>query len=89
MGNCKRYIAFLKVQPACRRKSSFEFGAYASINYSANLGKIVTYKGKLDLFSNYRNNPQNVDLYLTNLFAAKFQKCFQQPIVSPLFMMTM
>lgn len=54
--------------------SSFEFGAYASINYSANLGKIVSYKGKLDLFSNYKHNPQNVDLYLTNVFAAKISK---------------
>jgi hypothetical protein len=55
-------------------KSKFEFGAYASINYLANLGKVVTYTGKLDLFSNYRHNPQNVDLYFTNLFAAKLSK---------------
>jgi hypothetical protein len=55
-------------------KSRFEFGAYASINYSANLGKVVTYKGKLDLFSNYGHKPENVDLYFTNLFAAKLSK---------------
>ncbi len=53
------------------KKSDFQFGAYASITYMANLGKIVTYTGKLDLFSNYKHNPQNVDLYMTNLFAAK------------------
>lgn len=52
-------------------KTDFQFGAYASINYLANLGKVVTYTGKLDLFSNYRHHPQNVDLYMTNLFAAK------------------
>ena len=56
------------------KKSSFEFGAYASINYAANLGKVVTYKGKLDLFSNYRHNPGNIDLYMTNIFAAKLSK---------------
>lgn len=56
------------------KKSKFEFGAYASINYTANLGKVVTYKGKLDLFSNYRHNPGNIDLYMTNLFAAKLSK---------------
>jgi len=56
------------------KKSKFEFGAYASINYTANLGKVVTYKGKLDLFSNYKHQPENVDLYFTNLFAAKLSK---------------
>ena len=56
------------------KKSDFQFGAYASINYTANLGKVVTYTGKLDLFSNYRHNPQDVDLYMTNLFAAKLSK---------------
>ncbi len=52
-------------------KSDFQFGAYASINYTANLGKIVTYTGKLDLFSNYKHNPANIDIYMTNLLAAK------------------
>ena len=56
------------------KKTEFQFGAYASINYMANLGKIVTYTGKLDLFSNYKHNPQNIDLYMTNLFAAKLSK---------------
>lgn len=55
-------------------KDRFEFGAFASISYNANLGKVVTYKGKLDLFSNYKHKPQNIDLYFTNLFAAKLSK---------------
>src|SRR4051794_5413669 len=50
-------------------KTDFQFGAYISINYMANLGKVVTYTGKLDLFSNYKHKPQNIDLYMTNLFA--------------------
>jgi hypothetical protein len=56
------------------KKVDFQFGAYASINYTANLGKMVTYTGKLDLFSNYKHNPQNVDLYMTNLFVVKVSK---------------
>jgi hypothetical protein len=28
----------------------------------------------MDLFSNYEHNPQDVDLYMTNLFTAKFNK---------------
>ncbi len=55
-------------------KTKFEFGAYASLTYIANLGKVVTYNGKLDLFSNYRHKPQNVDLYMTNVFTAKLSK---------------
>lgn len=55
-------------------KSKFEFGAYVSINYAANLGKAVTYKGKLDLFSNYLHKPGNIDIYMTNLFTAKLSK---------------
>ena len=47
---------------------------YVTINYSANLGKVATYKGRLDLFSNYRHNPGNIDLYMTNQFAAKLSK---------------
>ncbi len=64
----------IKYGVAQGEKSDFQFGAYASISYLANLGKTVTYTGKLDLFSNYKHNPQNVDLYFTNLFAAKISK---------------
>ncbi|WP_153798280.1 DUF3078 domain-containing protein [Foetidibacter luteolus] len=56
------------------KTSKMEYGAFASINYTANLNKTVTYKGRMDLFSNYRKNPQNVDLFMTNLFAAKLSR---------------
>jgi len=56
------------------KTADFQFGAYASITYMTNLGKVLTYTGKLDLFSNYKHNPQNVDLYMTNLFAVKVTK---------------
>lgn len=56
------------------KKSRSEFGAFATINYLKNLNKTVSYKGRLDLFSNYKHNPQNVDLYMTNLFAARIAK---------------
>ncbi len=52
-------------------KHDFQFGAYASFNYTANFTKTVSYKGRIDLFSNYKHNPQNVDFYMTNLFAVK------------------
>ena len=56
------------------KKSNFEFGAFASINYLKEFNKNLTYKGRLDLFSNYRHNPQNVDLYMTNALNIKFSK---------------
>lgn len=56
------------------KAADFQFGAYATISYLANITKTVTYAGKLDLFSNYKHNPQNVDLYMTNLLAAKISK---------------
>ena len=53
------------------KKSDFQFGAYVSLNYTANFTKTVSYNGRIDLFSNYKHNPQNIDFYMTNLFAVK------------------
>jgi len=44
-----------------------ELGAFASINYLKEINKNITYKGRLDLFSNYRQNPQNIDLFMSNV----------------------
>lgn len=49
----------------------FELGAFASVNYTANLSKTTLYKTKLDLFSNYLHNPQNISFYWTNILAVK------------------
>lgn len=54
--------------------SRTEIGAFLTANYIANLGKAVSYKGRMDLFSNYREEPKNVDLFMTNLFAVKLSK---------------
>lgn len=56
------------------RHSNNELGAYATINYVADINKTVSYKGRLDLFSNYKHNPQNVDLYMTNMFTVKLSR---------------
>ena len=48
-----------------------ELGAFASVNYTQPIGKNITYTGRLDLFSNYRRNPQNVDIFMVNLLAVK------------------
>jgi hypothetical protein len=56
------------------KKSAFEYGAFASINFFKDISKSLTYKGRLDLFSNYRRNPQNIDLYMSNTLNAKISK---------------
>jgi len=52
----------------------FEFGAFLSAIYIKDLNKIVSYNGRLDLFSNYQHNPQNVGVMMSNVFAAKPSK---------------
>lgn len=56
------------------KKSILEFGAFASVNYLKAISKNISYKGRLDLFSNYKKKPQNVDVYMSNLFTAKIIK---------------
>jgi hypothetical protein len=56
------------------RHSETEFGAFASINYFKEFNKVVSYKGRLDLFSNYKDNPQNIDVYFTNVLNVKLAK---------------
>ena len=53
---------------------SEEVGAFGTISYHTNLSKIVAYNGRMDLFSNYEHNAQDVDVYITNFFAAKLGK---------------
>lgn len=53
-----------------------EIGAFATVNYNNTIAKNVTYKGRLDLFSNYQTQAQNVNLYMTNLFSFKINRYF-------------
>ncbi|RYY59928.1 MAG: DUF3078 domain-containing protein [Chitinophagaceae bacterium] len=56
------------------KHSQTEFGAFATINYFKEFNSILSYKGRLDLFSNYKRNPQNVDLNFTNILNVKLSK---------------
>jgi hypothetical protein len=51
--------------------SLFQLGAFSSISYKAAVNKNVGYAGRLDLYSDYLNNPQNIAINMTNLFAVK------------------
>jgi len=56
------------------QKTYNEIGAYLTAKYNKPLSKWATYTTRLDLFSNYKRKPQNVDVYFTNLLAMKFNK---------------
>lgn len=53
-----------------------EMGAYITINYNNDIAKNINYKSRLDLFSNYKNQPQNINFYMTNQFSCKINKYF-------------
>jgi Protein of unknown function (DUF3078) len=53
------------------KTSRFELGAYVSVNYTTNLSKTASYTGRLDLFSNYLHNPQDIAMYMTNIVNVK------------------
>ena len=48
-----------------------EFGAFSTITYTHKISSTTVYTGRLDLFSNYENKPQDVDVNWTNLLAVK------------------
>jgi len=48
-----------------------EFGAYSTIMFTQKLSTTAVYTGRLDLFSNYEHDPQDVDVNWTNVLAVK------------------
>lgn len=56
------------------KNSKFQLGAFANIGYTTNITKTLTYAGRLDLFSDYLNKPQNIAMNMNNLFAVKISK---------------
>lgn len=59
---------------AAGKKILSEFGAFLSAQFLKDLNKTVNYKGRLDLFSNYKRNPEKVDVFMSNLFSVKLSK---------------
>ncbi len=53
-----------------------QFGAFVTVNYNTIIAKNINYKGRMDLFSNYKSNPQNINFFMTNLFTFKINKYF-------------
>lgn len=56
------------------KKSKNELGAFLSAAFNKNVMANVTFKSRFDAFSNYKNNPGNVDIFWTNILAMKVNK---------------
>lgn len=51
-----------------------EVGAYLTVNWTKTLAKNIVYKTRMDLFSDYKHNPQNIDLFWTNTLNLQVNK---------------
>ena len=51
-----------------------EFGAFLSTEFNKDIMTNVSLKSRLDLFSNYKNRPGNMDIFWTNVLAMKINK---------------
>ena len=58
------------------RKVNTEFGAFVTAKFNASFTKWAAYSSRIDLFSNYKRRPQNVDVLMNNLLTMKFTKIF-------------
>ena len=56
------------------KKVNTEFGAFLTAKYIVAITTWANYTGRLDLFSNYLRNPQNIDVLMNNLLTMKFTK---------------
>ena len=56
------------------KKSKNELGAFLSAELNKNVMTNVSFKSRFDAFSNYKNNPGNIDIFWTNILAMKVNK---------------
>jgi Protein of unknown function (DUF3078) len=54
--------------------SKTSLGAFATATYNNKLSPNVTYKFKMDAFSNYKKDPLSINVYMTNYFTIKLSK---------------
>ena len=54
-----------------QRKVRFELGALVSVKYKREIVKNVTYTTRADFFSNYVDDPQNIDVFWNNVLHLK------------------
>jgi hypothetical protein len=58
-----------------------EIGAYLSVHYNSKISKTTNLISRLDLFSNYKRDPENVDLLMNNVLTVNINKTFVASII--------
>ena len=56
------------------RKVRFELGALVSLKFKREVAKNITYSTRADFFSNYVDDPQNIDIFWTNVIHLKVNR---------------
>lgn len=63
------------------KKTRYEFGGRIIIKFKKDIVKNVNLDSYLDLFSNYLNNPQNIDVVFNNLLTVKITRVFTASLI--------
>lgn len=63
------------------KKIRFEFGGRVILKFKKDIAKNVNFDSYLDLFSNYMNNPGNIDVVFNNLLTVKISKYFSANVI--------
>lgn len=58
----------------------YEFGGYVKAQFKCNLAQNISYTSRVDLFSNYLENPQNIDVNWENIVNFKVNSFFSANI---------
>jgi hypothetical protein len=62
------------------KKVRSEYGAYFKMRFNKELAKNIEMKSRFELFSNYLNNPQNIDINTEVIFTFKVNKWFSSSL---------
>lgn len=58
------------------KRVRYEIGSYFRIKFQKEIMKNIEMNSRIELFSNYLNNPQNIDVNIENIFNFKVNKWF-------------
>ncbi len=66
------------------KQLSYELGAYMSLLYDQEILKNINWKTRLELYSNYLENPQNIDIHWNSLLTFKVNKFISASLTTEL-----
>jgi hypothetical protein len=58
-----------------------EYGTYVSVHYNGRFSSKLNYIGRLDLFSNFRNHPERIDVLMNNILTYNLEKRFALSLI--------